>query len=248
MESLSINKTQNDKVKVLCTDCKRSTNHLVLSSADIIGHQELGEHDSVSWNSHYQIIQCQGCETISFRKASSDSEDIEYISDNEWESVVHEKLFPQRSKSTLAIKDFLNAPSNIRRIYREVIDCYNNESFTLCGAGLRAIIDGLCADNGINDGPVEITKADGSVKIERRKNLEGQIAGLHEKGLLTKQHSAALHEHRFMGNKAVHELEQPSTIELELAIEIIEHTLENIYELSEKVKELKRRTKHRQKT
>ncbi|CAH8239910.1 hypothetical protein VAEU17_810001 [Vibrio aestuarianus] len=32
-----------------------------------------------------------------------------------------------------------------------------------------------------------------------------------------------------MGNKAVHELDMPSLDELKIAIDIVEHTLENIY-------------------
>lgn len=245
MEEVEFNKSQNEKIKVFCAKCKGATNHLVLLSVDINGNEDIDDSYYVSWNSKYQIIQCQGCELISFRHENSNSEDMEPISEDEWSHTIYENLYPQRGKNTLTINEYFNAPTSIRRIYREVIDCYNNESFTLCGAGLRAIIDGLCAENGITDGPVEITKDDGSKKIERRKTLEGQISGMHEKGLLTKQHSDVLHEHRFMGNKAVHELEQPSVQELQLAISIIEHTLENIYELPEKANELRLRKQRR---
>ena len=51
-----------------------------------------------------------------------------------------------------------------------------------------------------------------------------------------------------MGNKAVHELDQPSKEELELAISIVEHTLENIYELPGKAAEMRMRKRRRQNT
>jgi len=247
-KNLNLNKTKDERIKVFCAECKRETNHLVLLSADINGREDYGEHDWIAWDSHNQIIQCQGCDSVSFRHTNSNSEDMVHLDNNEWDYAVHERLYPQRSQNTLVIKEYFNTPHNIRRIYREVIDCYNNESYTLCGAGLRAIIDGLCAANGVTDGPVERTKNDGTTEIVRKSNLEGQIAGLHEKGILTKQHSDILHEHRFMGNKAVHELDQPSQKELELAISIVEHTLENIYELPEKAAEIRARKKKRQGT
>lgn len=75
----------------------------------------------------------------------------------------------------------------------------------------------------------------------------GKISGLSEKGILTKKNSEILHEHRYLGNEAVHELSQPSEEEVKLAIEIIEHTLESLYEISEKAEELRMRKSKRQK-
>ena len=78
----------------------------------------------------------------------------------------------------------------------------------------------------------------GTNKTERRKNLEGKIEGLHENSLLTKRHAKILHELRFLGNKSAHEFDKPTKNELLVAIEIIEHTLENMYELDEKLSDL----------
>lgn len=80
--------------------------------------------------------------------------------------------------------------------------------------------------------------SDGTIKTIRRDNLQGKIGGLFEKNLLTKNHADVLHEHRFLGNQAVYELDIPSKEELRLAINILEHTLENIYELKYKAEEL----------
>ena len=43
-----------------------------------------------------------------------------------------------------------------------------------------------------------------------------------------------LHALRFIGNEAVHELTAPPEDDLKAAIEIVEHTLENLYGLSAK--------------
>jgi hypothetical protein len=77
--------------------------------------------------------------------------------------------------------------------------------------------------------------------------LQGKISGLCEKRILTVRNSEILHEHRYLGNEAVHELSQPSIDELKLAIEILEHTIDSLYEIPEKAIELQKRKARRKK-
>lgn len=199
---------------------------------------------SVDWVDHYQIIQCQGCATVSFRHLHWFSEDREPSLD---EDGTTERLYPKRSTNSINPKTFYNVPSNLRRIYGELVDCFNNESPTLCAAGLRVIVEGICAQQGVIDGPVQVSAKGGGTQIVRKDNLEGRIAGLEEKKLLTQSSARTLHEHRYLGNSAVHKLARPADDELRLAIEIVEHTLEQLYELPEKANELKRAIARRKK-
>ncbi len=50
-----------------------------------------------------------------------------------------------------------------------------------------------------------------------------------------------------MGNDALHELSSPSSSELKMAIEIIEHTIDNIYEFEHKAVELRNEIAKRKK-
>lgn len=70
--------------------------------------------------------------------------------------------------------------------------------------------------------------------------VSAKIEGLKEKELVTSDHAVVLHETRLFGNEAVHELRQPQRQELRTAIEIAEHTLENIYEIATKARALRR--------
>ena len=239
-EKIEENKTKREAPKIQCTMCNRNTRHLVLQSVDTSGSELMDQRYDISieWVSHYQIVQCQGCETISFRQLDWFSEDGDSLT---------ERLYPKRSKNSLPTKNYFNAPPSLRRIHRETIESFNNEVYTLCAAGLRSIVEGICEDRGIIDGPITVTKKDGSSIIERKKELQGKISGLCEKGILTKENSEILHEHRFLGNEAVHELSQPSPEELTLAIQIIEHTLDALYEIPKKALELKHRKAIRQK-
>lgn len=234
-EVLKESKLKGTFIQVACDVCNRENEHLIIQAVRKDGSEVIDRQFSVDWFNDYQIIQCQGCKTISFRILNWCSECIDFDSNG-----TSETLYPKRAIECLQLKDFHNSPRVISRIYREIIDSYNNEIYTLCAAGLRAIVEGLCANQGITDGPVEIKKIDGTKNIRRRKDLQGKISGLHEKGILTQNNSEILHEHRFLGNEAVHELHQPSSEELTLAIEIIEHTIESLYEIPQKALSLKR--------
>lgn len=237
------NKSKNEKFKASCGTCKTETNHFAVQSIDVIGKEILwvfeGESETVDWEQAYQIIQCQGCDAFSFRKRIWYSDpDITWglTGSNDGSTT---QLFPQRGKNILNAKDFLNAPKNLRAIYREVVTCFNSGAPILCAAGLRATIEGLCDAQGVSDGPVEVKKKDNTVLVERKNNLEGKISGLCERGILTKNSADIFHEHRYLGNNAVHDLSRPSDADLRLAIEIVEHTLEALYEIPEKANALR---------
>ena len=230
-------------MKVFCIGCKRHTNHKVVAKHKEAYTPEDNPAMQVAFaGGEWQILQCKGCEEITFREVWVNSDDVNPATGEMEESV---RLYPQRGKDTLPGKSLYNVPRNIRRIYQEIIDCYNAEIHTLCAGGLRAIIEAICAHKNIRSGLVDSVRIDGSKVTKRKKNLEAKIEGLTEKRLLTQQHSKVLHQHRFLGNEALHELDQPSRKELRVAIEIVEHTLENIYELEDKAKALRRMRKLR---
>ena len=107
------------------------------------------------------------------------------------------------------------------------------------------MVEGLCSAQGITNGPIEVANEDGTKRTERRENLQAKIAGLRERGILTESHADILHEHRYLGNEAVHELSSPSRDELRLAIEIMEHALDGLYELPDKAEQLRYRKARR---
>lgn len=243
--NFTTSKMKGKVVDVPCTECGRTTKHDVTVSLDKQGSEfDRAEGWSIDWTDNYQVIRCKGCETVSFRHRSWFSEGYmpEYGEDG-----VTERLYPKREANSLKAKPLLNVPTTLRRIYGEVIDCFNNDNSTLCAAGLRAIVEGTCADQAIADGPVEAPKKGGGTQVIRKDNLEGKIAGLAEKGILTAKGAETLHEHRYLGNDAVHQLARPSRDELRLAVEILEHVFDQLYEIPEKALELKRKAAKRKK-
>ena len=231
------NTTDNLIIKVLCSSCKNTTKHKVIKSIKEKGSEPWDSSHDFYWETDFEIIQCQGCETISFRSYGINSEHDDY----EGRSIPTIRIYPQRSKDTLVVKNYMNVPFSLQRIHRETIECYNYGNLTLCGAGVRALVEGICQENGITGGNVQFTRSDGTTGAVRKTNLQGKINGLHENGKLTAQNAEILHEHRFLGNDAVHELSTPSREDLKLAIEIVENVFDTLYEIPSKGLTLKRK-------
>ena len=72
------------------------------------------------------------------------------------------------------------------------------------------------------------------MKTKKLYTLEKKINSLQKEKILAEEHAEILHALRFIGNEAVHELTAPPEKDLKVAIEIVEHTLENLYGLSAK--------------
>lgn len=234
------------KTRIYCIVCEQMTHHEIVAQISDRFTPKSHPDMQIDWaEGTWEILKCCGCDQVTFRETWMTSEDIVFEPKGDGfyteESEPTIRLFPPRDKNMLPIKPYYNVPPILRRIYRETIECYNNEIYTLCAAGLRALIEGICVDNKVKDGPVERLVKGGVKKPDRSSKLEGKIAGMAERGLLAKKHAEALHEHRFMGNSAVHELRMPSAEDLKLAIEIIEYTLDNLYELPDKSEQIRLR-------
>ena len=225
--------------KVACNNCGIETNHKIMKDLRVNEDQEIysdGYHcATVSSVDDYQILKCNGCSAMSFRHCSWFSEHTDFTSDGSTEA-----LYPKRTKNDAPLNDFKNIPAELEKIYKEMINCFNNECYILTAAGLRALVEGICSYLKIKEGPVE---RDG--KATTKSTLEGKIGGLSERGVLTSQSAEILHEHRFIGNGALHELSQPSTDELMLAIEIIEHTIKSVFEMPQTHQDLKNKREKR---
>ncbi|WP_314057963.1 DUF4145 domain-containing protein [Empedobacter brevis] len=224
-------------MKSYCNICNRQTNQNILFKKEV----EYSDEDHLWWEENiYQIIQCAGCDEITYRTLYTNAQMSQYA---DYENPYTQTLYPIRGPYSIPIKNFKNLPLRIKDIYRETIDAFNNNQIILCSAGLRALVEAICLEKGIKG----INKVDKNGKSKLCTNLECKIDALHQNNLLIKENADSLHELRFLGNEALHELEKPSTEEITLAVEILELTLENIFELQHKALSLKEKKINRKK-
>ena len=179
----------------------------------------------------WEIWQCGGCEEVTFKETWFTSEDRDY--DGSPLPTIH--FYPPRTQTWVKPKEYRRLPDHLEDLYEEITKTFNDGAHVLAAGGLRALLEGICLDQGVEKGP----NAEGKVV----SNLEGKINGL--KGLDSVPAAIVenLHGFRFLGNTALHELERPPAEDLAEAIEIIEDVMNVIYELDYKSARLYRRVK-----
>ncbi|MCC7699246.1 DUF4145 domain-containing protein [Janthinobacterium sp. EB271-G4-7A] len=213
-----VNESQGEELNLPCTQCSGAPSHKVVSSYDEKGSDGDQEY-SVDWNTKYQIVQCQGCKTISFRQASTNSEDYHQVGPGEYDYAVSEKLFPSRSAGRKGLGESTHyLPQTVERIYDETLTALANQCPVLSGIGLRALLETVCKEKNAGGG-----------------NLFNQIDSLKNSNILTPASAAILHKIRTLGNEAAHEVKPHTGRQLGLAMEIIEHLLKESYILPKQV-------------
>lgn len=165
----------------------------------------------------WQLWKCNRCSTplIWWRESEDDEQG---------------KVFPDRELKPII--DYNHVPSQLRLAYVETVKAFNAGSYLLCSAGLRAIVEGICTDKGVTSGPfpAEQILVDSSKQGRTASSLACRIEGLVTNSLLSGGAAKALHNHRYFGDSAVHELENPTFSQLSDAIILCEHALNDVYE------------------
>jgi hypothetical protein len=196
-------------VKVRCEECgKGMRNHRV-----VVAHEEswTNDEDGEKGGVVYQVVQCLGCDTFRFRQAAWSTYDIDpETGQPDWSVEVYPEHVPNARAPVIEPKS--GVPQEVERIYRETITALNAGALILSGAGLRAIVEAICIN----------AKAPGG-------NLQQKIDGLVKLGLLAKTQADLLHEERYLGNAAVHEIEPPARSDVEDGLAIVESLLNTMY-------------------
>ena len=218
---VKLNETQNEERWLDCAQCDGSTSHKVLVSANT---SEIDGPDQIHYNEQYEVVQCQGCRTISFRKNWQCSEDYSVDDQGNFEYDDHQELFPGRVAGRHRLRDSSHLPDEVERIYNETHSALCSRLPVLTGVGIRALIEVVCKD-----------------KSAEGRTLERQIDGLVKLGALTKDGADILHSLRIMGNQAAHEVKPHSEQDLSTAFDVVEHLLQGVYLLPLKARKLPKR-------
>lgn len=216
IRNFTVNTPGGEKRKLICKECNRETSHLVLATCQEDGSQIFNSNPffSIDTKQLHQIIQCQGCENVSFRVHHSEERCEDGINPTRIET---EKYYPARVDGLKALDSYL-LPLNVQGIYQETILAIENEQNILAGIGVRALVETICKD----------LAASG-------KDLGQKINYLESQSVVTKNDASTLHKLRVLGNLAAHEVAKHDREQLSLAIQIIEHMLHGTYIIPNKV-------------
>lgn len=213
-------KTSNERLAVECNSCGGDTWHHLLYTRSImipvieeeqIGPDEIAQSKIGEVEERWELFQCLGCDSITVKIGKEDFDD----------GIMYLTYLPERASYQRQKRQYRAIPDEIQKIYVEVVSAFNIRAPILCAGGLRALLEGICKDKGIERGTTE----SGQV----RATLEGKINGL--VAIVPKNIAENLHSVRFFGNLAMHELDVPSRDELDLAITVMEDVMNVIYDL-----------------
>lgn len=214
-----------NKEQIICNECNHRTWHRVICSHVLTSsaYDGFGGDDYLGEGKRkWDILQCMGCGSVSIRESSVEEINFPYVI-----------FYPERNIHHHRAKYFVRLPENLTRLYYEVCHTYNQKKLLLCAAGLRALLEGICNDKEIAEGP------NNNGKIT--KSLEGKINGL--ASIVPASIVKNLHGLRFLGNQALHELEVPSQSDVTLALSVVEDIMNIIYELDYKAQLLTKNLK-----
>jgi hypothetical protein len=201
-------------VWTFCATCKRETRHAIIQSVDVTIDPE-PEGPPFPIEEKHQIVSCQGCERHSFRYGWSVSEEEE--EDMDWTWAVYPEKETDRKPAFMTF--FL--PMTVKDLYLETLRAHNTGANILASAGLRATVEAICKERGF-----------------LRGDLKTKIDEMCAAGILPRDNAEYLHQHRFIGNNAVHDMEAPPADEFGLALEILEHLIKSLYEIPRRAERL----------
>jgi hypothetical protein len=157
-----------------CIVCKGYRKHYILATEK--RETQFEEAGILTWDD-YEIIQCCGCEDISFRQLSGNTVDC----DENGEPIYTEKLYPSRAVR-VPIAGHVHFPAKVARVYKETLIALSNDAPLLAAIGIRGVVEAICAD-----------------KKCKGNNLEKKIDSLVDGGSLSADQADFFHLQRFMG-------------------------------------------------
>lgn len=209
-------------VKVNCAQCLRETSHQLLADVE----DYVSVDDWYQAYANYQIVQCRGCDHVSFRLVESNSEDVDVNEQGEWYPRESIQFFPPLVAGRASLRDAHLLPYPIDHIYAETHKALAFNQPVLAAIGIRLLIETICKEKGAAG-----------------KNLMQQIDALVTLGVLTQDGAAILHMLRDLGNDAAHDAKIFPPEKLKTAFDVVEHLLQGVYLIPSKAKTVLKDTK-----
>ncbi len=204
--------------RIACNSCSGQTAHDVLWELP-----RSGAYEHIQWWETYRVLQCRGCESITFQQEEQNTEDL---NPNTGELETSTTLYPARSKGfrTLDSEMLIRLPYNVRNLYGETHNALVSQLLGLAALGIGVTIEAVCAD-----------------KDTPGASLRRKIADLVELRVLTERQAESLHVLRDFRNDAAHQFRIPTPNELAGLWEILTQILITVYKLPLLSKELRTR-------
>jgi hypothetical protein len=162
-----------------------------------------------------------GCDTIGFRYRYDDFDNVTELPSGKTVHATKWYRYPSAIAGHRTLDTLHAVPTLIRTVYQQTLTAIAGEALILAGIGLRATIEAVC----------------NHLKVAGA-NLEKRIDALAKSGYISNSDKRRLHAIRFLGNDAAHDIREPKSSDVRVALEIIEHLMKAVFILEFKAKNL----------
>ena len=136
---------------ITCRRCDGRTRHDLICRHDV-QFDEIPD-DFAFMSEVWDMLSCRGCGAVCVRRSFSTDFNYNFSTEQVEPDV---SLFPSARPPHAMSIPALDLPPRLRGLHREVIDAFNQELFTLCAVGIRALVEGACLERGIEGGQVPV--------------------------------------------------------------------------------------------
>lgn len=213
------------KFKAECNHCYSTTLHDILFEKKDHWTDEIDDQFSIDWGVTWQVIQCRGCESISMRRDSWDSEDT----DDEGRPNVSTAYFPPRIFRELPawITDDLfshTCPAEVEQLMKELYVALQNDCRAAATMLMRAIFEHMTI-----------------AKVGDHGSFTKNLIKFEEQGFIAKRQREVIESMIEAGHASIHRAFIPKKTDIVTLTDILEGILEVVYVQSPKAEELKKR-------
>lgn len=198
-----------------CNGCLKETNHILVAEKKVSWSDEGA---GIYGEDRYGIVACCGCDTVGFRRVSTDSysdeQDIKYFP----------AAVSRRKPEWLSDMRFALEHGEIESLLNEIYVALHEDLRVLAGNGIRTILD------------MVITKKVGDVG-----DFPAKLSAIESEGLISKSNREFLEVTIEAGSASAHRGFKPSQKDLNLLLDITENLILSIYVLPDDVKSLSKR-------
>ena len=224
--------TEIQKFRAQCDPCSGETLHDVLFEKAFTGSESIDDEFSIDWGVTWRVIQCRGCETVSVRRDSWNSE----ACDNETGALdIDLTYFPPRTfreePTWFRDSDFIaSCPFEVHQLHKELYICLQNDCPAAAAMIMRAMFGHMMIsavhDSGSFKGNLDAFEASGYVSKKQREVIDPLLEA---------------------GHASIHRGFIPRKKDILTLVDILEGLMEILYVHSPKATELGKRIPKRRK-
>jgi hypothetical protein len=197
--------------KSYCNRCGEITHHDLLAFEH---QQSSGGPDEMRWDDRFEFLRCRGCHSVSMLNTfrGEDSDDEEVVTRFPPAIARREPRWMTELHFATGIFDFNENRSTVHVLLQEIYIALQNNTRSLAGMGIRALLDRVIVD-----------------KVGDKGSFAANVGAFKEAGYLSSHQQRILTTIIDAGHATTHRGWRPSIDDLNTLLDVAESIVEQVY-------------------